>query len=175
MIKDVEQFVPSSVCLKCDGCCRFKEADSSWRPKIMDEEKEQAANQGMPDNIFSDGAVDAQGFISTLLCQGTNVCTFLDISCNKCRIYNARPFECQLYPFLVIKKGEEAIVAVHLSCPYVQDNMEKEEFAKYVDDLQMLLRRQEVIDFLKRNPSVVNDYSEYKYELKELFVIKVND
>ncbi|MCI0405004.1 MAG: phosphoribosylanthranilate isomerase [candidate division Zixibacteria bacterium] len=34
MPEELKQFVPQEVCLACDGCCRFKEDSSEWRPKV---------------------------------------------------------------------------------------------------------------------------------------------
>ena len=50
MFSDLPQFVPQSVCLSCDGCCRFKEEQSSWRPKAVGDEKVQG---GLAEEIFS--------------------------------------------------------------------------------------------------------------------------
>ena len=40
----LKQFVPSEVCLKCNGCCRYKQADSVWRPKLGQKDQRHLAD-----------------------------------------------------------------------------------------------------------------------------------
>ncbi|TBR19404.1 hypothetical protein EPO66_00745 [bacterium] len=35
----IKQFIPSSVCLKCQGCCRFAEENSAWSVKLLEGER----------------------------------------------------------------------------------------------------------------------------------------
>lgn len=170
MITDMKQFVPSHVCLGCDGCCRFKEEDSSWRPRITDSEKKQISTKpGLADKIFSKVKVGADKHILTVPCHGLHICTFFNPDHNTCGIYHARPFDCQLYPFVLTQNQGKATVAVHLHCPHVQEKISSEEFARYVTYLRGLFARQDVITFLQKNPFLIGDYSPYRDELEDLF------
>src|SRR4030042_2810887 len=109
----IEQFVPQEVCLKCQGCCRFKEFDSLWAPCLMDEEiqvlldkKIPPASISMDRRIRPVPAPQQDGFI----------CAFLDPAANKCKIYEFRPLECQLYPFLITLRAKKVLLTVDLNC-----------------------------------------------------------
>lgn len=167
MFSDFPQFVPQKVCLSCRGCCRFREAQSVWRPKVAPEEIEASAYKN---DLTPAPAQD--GRIRTVRQQGQNCCTFLDLQTNQCGIYAGRPFECRLYPFLLMKKNGGAVVGVHLSCPYVQEFRYSAEFEKYTDVLKMYLSGEKTARFLRGNPALAGDYSAYGEEIEELFPLE---
>ena len=172
MVNQLKQFVPQNVCLSCDGCCRFKEADSQWRPHYPVEEIRGKIQKPLADLIFSKEQRDDSGFIKTVLCEGQHLCSFFDLSHNTCRIYSHRPFECQLYPFvLAIQEGKTALL-VHLNCPFIHEKRSTKEFDQYVDYLKEYFSQTSVLDFIQRNPQVVGDYSAYREELEFLFILR---
>jgi Fe-S-cluster containining protein len=160
----LKQFVPSDVCLKCDGCCRYKEADSVWRPKLGQEEK-----AGLAELITAGGVLDKQGYIKTIQKCGEHFCRFLNNTDNTCGIYTKRPFECSLYPFVLSRTPDAVKVYVHLSCPYVQDHLSHKDFQDYVAYLKEFFHRLDISDFLSRNQDMLHDYSAYVSELLYLF------
>jgi uncharacterized protein len=160
----LKQFVPSEVCLKCDGCCRYKEADSIWRPKLGMRDQESLADQ-----ITGNIVLDAQGYIKTIQACGKNFCRFLNATDNTCGIYTKRPFECLLYPFIISQTPYEVKVYVHLSCPYVQDHLPRADFDAYAAYLKEFFRRDDIREFLLHNKSMFHDYSPYAPELLYLF------
>jgi Fe-S-cluster containining protein len=166
---DFPQLVPQKICLSCQGCCRYKEAESLWRPKIALEELK--GNEYKIDLI---GALGKDAYINTVAEKGQNRCSFLDMKTNKCGIYTGRPFECRLYPFLLTRfeKNGRVAVSVHLSCPYVQQSRYSAEFEKHVGVLKAYLSGEERARFLQNNPALVGDYSEYRDEIEELFTLE---
>ncbi len=166
MFADFPQIVPQKICLSCQGCCRYKEAESFWRPKIALEEL-----KGNEYKINLIGALGKDVYINTVAEKGQNRCSFLDLKTNKCGVYTGRPFECRLYPFLLTSKSGRVSVSVHLSCPYVQESRYSPEFEKYVGVLKAYLSGAERANFLRGNPALVGDYSEYKDEIEELFTL----
>ncbi|OGX24323.1 MAG: hypothetical protein A2787_09040 [Omnitrophica WOR_2 bacterium RIFCSPHIGHO2_01_FULL_48_9] len=171
MFADLRQFVPSAVCLKCDGCCRFKEADSRWRPHITPEEIAAAARQGLAEKILR-SAVAADGRIKTTCASGEHLCSYFNPADHACRIYQARPFECRLYPFILNKQNDQIAVCVHLPCPHIQATETSPQFQTYVSYLEEYFSRRDVQKFIGQNPALVADYSAYQDELKTLFIIR---
>ncbi|MCB9771694.1 MAG: YkgJ family cysteine cluster protein [Candidatus Omnitrophica bacterium] len=165
MLKDFKQFVPSSVCLKCDGCCRFKEADSRWRPYIAENEKKEAALPSVVDKVFGSHVISSDGKIAATHCGEGFLCHFFNSKDNTCGIYHARPFECQLYPFLLGKEGAKAVLYVHLNCPFIQEQWNSQIYKEYSQYLQDYFRKKEVREFLKHNPMLLTDYSAFRPEL----------
>jgi Fe-S-cluster containining protein len=160
----LKQFVPSEVCLKCDGCCRYKEADSIWRPKLGVSDQE-----GLAALITGGDVLDAQAYIKTIQNCGRHFCRFLNEGDSTCGIYNKRPFECSFYPFIISQTPHAIKVYVHLSCPYVQDHLPRAEFDAYVAYLKVFFHRVDIREFLSRNKAMFHDYSSFAPELLYLF------
>ncbi len=165
MLKDFKQFVPSAVCLQCDGCCRFKEVDSRWRPHITKDEKKAAALPALVDKVFGRNVIAPDGRINVTPCAQGFLCHFFNSQDKTCGIYHARPFECQLYPFLLGKEGDRAVLYVHLNCPFVQEHWGNSGYKAYAQYLQEFLNKGDVQKFLQQNPSLWTDYSAYRSEL----------
>jgi Fe-S-cluster containining protein len=164
MIPSLKQFVPSEVCLKCDGCCRYKQADSVWRPKLGQNDR-----QHLGTLITAAEDLDQDGYIKTIQACGQHLCRFLNGTDNTCGIYAQRPFECSLYPFILSQTHDAVKVYAHLSCPYVQDHQPLEEFDLYVAYLKSFFSRRDVREFLMNNKHMFHDYTVYAVELLHLF------
>lgn len=153
----IKQFVPESACLKCQGCCRFKEIDSVWTPCLLEEEIQDLLDKDIPSayinmqkKIRPVPNPKGEGF----------VCAFFDPGSNKCRIYALRPFECQLYPFLINLRDKKVILTVDLNCPYLKENMGKKEFKEYVNYLSAYLNSPKQLEMLKDNPQIIQAYED---------------
>jgi len=154
----IRQFVPSEVCLKCRGCCRFKEEDSAWSPCLLEEEV-----QGLLDKKIPSASIDIHKRIHPIANPqgGSNfVCPFLSIGDNKCKIYGFRPFECQLYPFLINLRGRKVLLTVDLNCPYIRENIKSKEFREYLNYLAAFLNSPKQLKILKENPQILQAYEE---------------
>jgi len=152
MVPALKQFVPSSVCLKCEGCCRFQSAGSIWRPKWDRKE-----------------FTDDHDYVTTIQDCGQHLCRFFNKADSACRVYNDRPFECVLYPFLLSKHPNGVKVYVHLACPYIQEKQADPALEHYVEYLRGFFAQQGTVDFLKRNSRLVHDYAPVENELRYLF------
>ena len=154
----IKQFVPSEACLKCQGCCRFREANSVWSPCLLDEEiLELIDKPGIPAASLSiwrriNPVPDPAG--------GGFLCPFLKKDENKCCIYAIRPFECQLYPFLLSMRGRKALLTVDLNCPYVRDNINEALFKEYSEYLAAYLNSPSCLKLLKDNPHLLQAYED---------------
>lgn len=151
----IKQFVPQEACLKCQGCCRFAQIDSVWSPCLLDEEIQDLLDKDIPPALISaDRKIrpiahpQGKGFI----------CAFFEAQGNKCKIYAYRPFECQLYPFLINLRGGKILLTVDLNCPYIKDKLESKEFKEYAEYLASFLNSPPQIRILKDNPHLIQAY-----------------
>lgn len=174
MFGALKQFVPSDVCLKCDGCCRFKEEKSAWRPKVTAEERADMIFSPSVGSIFSRRSVDKEERIVTRPCASGHHCTFLHEDGHTCRIYGDRPLECSLYPFVLSRRGSELDVSAHLSCPYVQEHWKTKAFNEHVHFLQKYFEQTDVANFFRRNSSFGDGNPAQPAELDRLFIIDLN-
>lgn len=165
MLKDFKQFVPSSVCLKCDGCCRFKEHNSLWRPYVAPEEKDILPGGLRAENTLGSPVIGSDAKISVTKCGQGFVCYFFNSTDNTCNIYHARPFECQLYPFLLGKQKNRAVLYAHLSCPYIQEHFGTPVYQEYTRYLKEFFEKKDGREFVKRNFALLTDYTSCLAEL----------
>lgn len=163
----IKQFVPQEACLKCKGCCRFSEADSVWSPCLLDEEVQELIDKNIPPACIS-----SQRKVMLIPSQDTEgyICPFLEDSDNKCKIYSMRPFECQLYPFLLSLRAGKAILTLDLNCPYIKDNLDKKELKEYTEYLTSFLNAPAQLELFKDNPHILQAYEDVQevIELKNL-------
>lgn len=129
-ILNLKQFVSSEFCIRCYGCCRFREKESIWLP-------------------FS---------IKPIPYQDQFICPNLDLKTNHCKNYSERPFDCRLYPFLLNKKEDKIFLSVHLNCPFIKKNLKKRSFKGYVEYLKGFLLQKEILDLLKKKPKLICAY-----------------
>ena len=89
-----------------------------WRPRLGDTERDAflAAAAGQEPSPVLDPA----GYVTTVPDALDCPCRFFHPPDHVCRIYDQRPLECRLYPFLLVRNGPDYAVAVHLACPFVQ-------------------------------------------------------
>ncbi|MEK6728043.1 MAG: YkgJ family cysteine cluster protein [Candidatus Omnitrophota bacterium] len=149
----LKQFVPEGFCLKCRGCCRFKEPDSIWSPTLLHEEIKPIipfANLYSKKIRLTPSAEKLNNFI----------CPFLNSEGNRCNIYANRPFECQLYPFLINKKEDKAFLALDLNCPFIKENSGSSVLKEYSRELAQLFSSRQCKKLFKDNPQVIQAYPE---------------
>lgn len=153
----IKQLVPQGVCLKCQGCCRFKEDNSVWLPCLLDEEVQGLLDKKIPPACISlDRKIQpvpnpkGEGFI----------CAFFNPEENKCKIYGFRPLECQLYPFLLNLRGKKITLTLDLNCPYVRENLKSKELKDYVSYLAAFLNSPSLLRVLKDNPHILQAYED---------------
>ncbi len=151
----LKQYVPSHICLKCEGCCRYETDDSMWRPKW---DKRQF--------------VDSQDYVTTIVECGKHLCRFLNKGDNTCKVYDDRPFECVLYPFVLSQTPEGLHVYVHLACPYIQDTQAGPALEAYKEYLRTFFQSADMIDFLKRSRHLIHDYTPALLELQHVFTLQ---
>jgi Fe-S-cluster containining protein len=151
----MKQFVSSAFCLKCKLCCRFVHRDSVWIPHLTDQDI----------SVLSKDT-EAHHFISRqktidpvpMMDKDLYVCPLFTTANSKCRIYETRPFECLLYPFLINRKEGMPFLAVDINCPYVEERLGLPEFKSYVTYLTDLLTSPEWLAILRANPGIVHSY-----------------
>ncbi len=154
----IDQFIPEEICLKCQGCCRFREAVSVWSPCLLDEEVLSLIDK--PD--IPSAAIDANRRLCLVPDKKGELflCPFLSLEDNKCRIYSMRPFECRLYPFLLNLRSNKIFLTVDLNCPYIREKLKSPELKNYIDYLTALLNSRKFLRLLKDNSHILQTYED---------------
>ena len=156
----IKQFVPQEFCIKCRGCCRFKEENSVWSPCLLDEEVQELVDK--PDIPAASITIDRRLQPIANPDGADFICPFLGIPDNKCKIYSIRPFECQLYPFLINLRRGKVLLTVDLNCPYVYERINSQEAKDYIVYLTKHLNSTALRSMLKDNPQIIQAYEEVR-------------
>jgi len=171
---NLRQFVPREVCLSCRGCCRFPIRDTVWAPLFLFEEILELTQENIvPSCLFVHADTRAKKAARIDLIEDTSgfICPCLETKTNRCKIYEARPLECRLYPFLLALKDREAYLALDIKCPYGQQARLDKSFKEYVRHLEEFLQSKEFLNLVKNNPEIVQNYgqdAEFLIALPEL-------
>jgi Fe-S-cluster containining protein len=151
----IPQFVPENRCLSCKICCRFSQKSSLWQPTILEQERE---------SIFKDSTsqetVLPSGRIKTRPHNQGFLCLFFDLPSNRCKIYERRPFECRLYPFLINKQENHLYLAIHLNCPFITEQLDSIDFNDYLSYLNDFLRLPENAQKIRQNLNRFANYTD---------------
>ncbi|MFH1282013.1 MAG: YkgJ family cysteine cluster protein [Candidatus Omnitrophota bacterium] len=154
----IKQFVPQVFCLQCRSCCRFKEANSVWSPCLLDEEIQELLDKP----LIPAASISIDRRLQPIANpEGADfICPFLLTPDNKCRIYDTRPFECQLYPFLINLRKDKVLLTVDLNCPYVFEKINSQQAKEYIVYLTEYLNSAPLLSLLKDNPQIIQAYEE---------------
>ena len=159
-----KQVIPSRTCLSCKFCCRFSKPDTAWQPHLASDEISILTKRGFKNKIFKQTVkLDKLGKI---FC-----CSFFYPQGNSCKVYRLRPFECRLYPFVLVAGKNRISLAVHLACPFILENINTRKFKKHVEYLKRYFARKSCREFIKANPVIAQNYRGYEEELTFLFAI----
>jgi Fe-S-cluster containining protein len=142
----LKQLIPAGVCMQCQGCCRFQAQDSPWSPALLAEEQDRLGIVGSKIPLVRDDAADIW------------YCRYLRVADTACRIYGQRPFECQLYPFLLNRCGKSVFLSLDLHCPYAHQHQQGGSLTEYLDALQQYLEQPLVRQHIKDNPQMIQTY-----------------
>ncbi len=151
----IRQLVPEEVCLECKGCCRFHEADSVWVPGVLAEDVQLFLKNKIPPFFI---LANKKLRLTWDKKQQCFLCGFFDAPANRCNVYAVRPFECQLYPFVINRRSKKAYLALDTQCPYAAQHEKSALFKEYLRYLSDFFQTPQVIALLKANPHVIQEY-----------------
>lgn len=164
----LKQFVPQEFCLRCGVCCRFPQSDTVWAPLFTESEIRYLVEDGaLPPIVFTNHPKDNNSGaqrINLLEHESNFICPCFGICDQKCKIYKHRPFECQLYPFLLVINNAKFFLAKDNECPYFK-NGQKDRIKDHIDYLRKEFKNENLFSFLKQNQALFVEYPSADLEL----------
>ncbi|HEY5594657.1 MAG TPA: phosphatidylglycerol lysyltransferase domain-containing protein [Nitrospiria bacterium] len=150
------QLIPSVRCLACDVCCRFPEKDSPLAPYFTAEEIRAAIELGIPPERFSGPNGCRIELISHPHGEGY-ICPAFDPAANGCRIYDDRPFDCQLFPLALMWDPAKSTVLLGYDrkCPVIVETLFDTVPFEYARTLADRLESDETIKMIGAHPGLV--------------------
>lgn len=147
---DIRQIIPKGFCKACDICCRFPEATSELRPTFLNKEITERDFFSILDNI-------RPSKITLKKYKDFYICRYFDPEKNICTTYDRRPFDCRLYPFMIMYNSDYSSVGLFkdTKCPFIREN---EALNSYEKDLIEFLDKNDSAQVIYKNFSFINNY-----------------
>ena len=160
MRHQLKQLIPSEVCLACDVCCRFPERQGPMVPIFSLEEQSRAIKLGLSKHDFPSPETKRGVQIQTKPLGDCFRCPAFEPDTHQCQIYPERPFDCQLYPYLLMFDSDKQNVLLVLDplCPYVQTHTEETEVKEYSVYLIYYLSHPQVIQWISQHQNLVSEF-----------------
>jgi Fe-S-cluster containining protein len=164
------QHVPGRVCLSCDVCCRFPEPDSFLRPYFTAAEIRAAVAHGVDQARFPDPAGSQIALVPNESGEGY-LCPAFDPVTSHCRIYEARPLDCQIYPLALMWSADrrEVVLGWDTKCPFLRDS--SQGLDAHAERVAALIEREDMLETLARNPRLIGRFQDDVVMLRSLPVL----
>ena len=158
----LEQIVPSKVCLSCDVCCRFLEQDSFLAPIFTETEMEEAIGGGVEAHLFRPTADGKSAQIKLIPNGDMYICPCFNPETSECTIYPIRPLDCQIYPFALMYNQEQTqvVLGVDMICPYSETEIQTEAFQRYIDYMADFVESDPVVESVAANWQLIGPYQD---------------
>jgi len=151
----MRQLVPEAICLKCQGCCRFRDPESIWSPNLLDDDMQALLKNSIPPFFILD---NKKIRLTHYQPQDNFICSLLDAGSNKCKAYAFRPFECRLYPFLINRSNTKVFLAVDTKCPFIKEKQQSQALKAHAQFLADFLSQPDFLKTLRRNAHIIQAY-----------------
>ncbi len=152
------QAVPSSACFHCDVCCRFPDPDSVMRPYFTGEEIAGAVDHGLKARAFPDLHGSQVALVPNPQGEGF-LCPAFEPESGKCLIYAQRPFDCRLYPLVLMWNAghDEIVLAWDTTCPFTKEHV-PESIRRHADEVMLILEEQSTVQRIADHPRLVGQF-----------------
>jgi len=166
-IIQLPQCVPSRVCFSCDVCCRFPEPDSFLRPYFTAAEIQAAVAHGLAPARFPDPDGSQIALVPNESGEGY-LCPAFDQATSHCRIYEARPLDCQIYPLALMWSADRRAVVLgwDTKCPFLRDSFQGLD--AHADQVAALIEQEDMLETFVRNPRLIGRFQDDVLVLRSL-------
>lgn len=154
------QLVPSRTCLRCDVCCRFPDPDSVLRPYFTEREIGRAMAGGIEGTAFPSRRGSQVLLVPDSL-GGGYLCPAFDSTTSTCRIYEQRPFDCQLYPLALMwnETHDQVLLGWDTKCPFMREEI-PEAIRRHADRVIALLDQPDTHSQIVSHPRLIGRFQE---------------
>lgn len=139
-------------CAKCQICCSFDDYDL-WETPIIDTDLKKKIVELKPEQKFVTKGSSSLLKLDKNDENGLYYCTMLDKSCG-CVLSDEKPFDCRIWPFRVMKLGENMVITLSMVCPIVQKRG-LDVIKRVCDSLAPTIYK-----MADENPDIIKEYNE---------------
>ncbi len=111
--------------------------------------------------VFSEES-NAGGKITLIPYREGYICPAFNPSTAHCKIYEARPLDCRLYPFAIMwdLSGKEVLLGMDTKCPFVTEHAEDDLLNKASLEIASALESPPLLDILASNREMIGPYQD---------------
>lgn len=160
----MRQIVHHEQCRRCRECCRFRANRQDFAPIFTAEELDaiRQVTDSMPAFVpFKDSGNIFQIQLAKAKIEDPvypYVCPFLDEDKYECTIYDVRPFDCRIWPFIILKlsdTGEVKLAHFTADACLALEEASMEDFGEYEADMQQMVTSESFLRFLNEHPDLI--------------------
>jgi Fe-S-cluster containining protein len=170
MRPQLPQLIPSEICLECPVCCRFPEKQASLSPFFFPEERHQADSINNRKGSFREAALGAASKAELVACGHGFACSFFNPEDHTCRIYEARPLDCAMYPAVIMESPDrqKVFLGADTKCPALSRPNVTAKLKTYLDSIQRYLESTTLSSLIRQYPHFISEFQEEVVEVREL-------
>ncbi len=169
MISQPPQLVPSEICLECPVCCRFPEKKAALSPFFFPAERQSV--DGLPvSGSFQEKTKGLPSKAELVKCGHGFACSFFNPGDHTCRIYEARPLDCAMYPAVVMESRDHrnVLLGADTKCPALSRSEVSAKLKNYLDWIQRYMESTDLSSLIRKHPQFISVYQEEVVEVREL-------
>ena len=148
----LKEILSPKTCAKCRLCCSFDREDSWENPVISEKTAEIVKEQCKKGELLPYGAKSYR-FALSFNNEGLAYCPALtEKGC--CLDDNAKPFDCKIWPYRVMRKGDKLVIVLSPVC----ESMTAMDFSKTKAFGEKIAK--EIFMQAEENPDIIKEYIE---------------
>lgn len=146
----LKEILKNKTCAECRMCCIFDTYDI-WETPLFDEDNKNKVLAFNPNAVFA--KVGNKYMLNAGELAEGDLFTCPALTQNGCILGDSKPFDCRIYPFRVMEKDGQRVIAVSTLC--------KDVHGQNHDKLREFLKNglaEKIFAYAKENPDVVKPY-----------------
>jgi len=172
----MHQVSSESACARCRGCCVFEKRHAWFAPVVSNEEYSRLIECGLcKEEDFTLNQGKRQ--LKLVPYEDRLRCRFLNTDTWMCGIYHERPFDCRLYPFVLMWNREKDCPQVGFhegECPAHEEKLPREK-SRYRREVFRILDSAETCSNLQKNQVIIWDYDDEFKIVRSLAALNPNE
>ena len=140
-------------CAKCRVCCVFDRSDV-WEMPLITPELADTLKKDCPDIKLKKLSEKASCRVVDAEFDEEGLCTCPMLTEKGCALGENKPFDCRIWPFRVMRKGNLLLLTLSPVCDSVS-SLSVKKVSEFVPEIAP-----KILEEVKRNPEMVKDYIE---------------
>lgn len=147
------EILSRSQCAECRVCCVFDRSDA-WEMPLITPELAKLLEEKYPNIRLKKISENAECMVTDVEFDEDGLCTCPLLTEKGCALGEDKPYDCRIWPFRVMKKGNFLFLTLSPVCSSVS-SLSVKEISRFVPKIAP-----KIFEEAKRNPEMVKEYIE---------------